>query len=155
MHPLKFCWCARKPPQLRRIQAGCSKRAGATPSSPPNQIVEQCQRVGEGEKEPEPPPLLVPCHENGEQPTRQNQEAGAQGYPRQAIGEQGKPWSRHGSKMPLMDRGGKGTSLTSHGVMSERLPCGCMPLISALTLPLVDAMVRAFVGVFQTSNTTH
>ncbi len=123
--------------------------------APPNQIVEQCQRVGEGEKEPEPPPLLVPCHENGEQPTRQYQEAGAQGYPRQAIGEQGKPWSRHGFKMPLMDRGGKGTSLTLNGVMSERLPCGCMPLISALTLPLVDAMVRAFVGVFQTPNTTH
>jgi hypothetical protein len=33
--------------------------------------------VGEGEKEPEPLPLLVPCHENGEQPTRQYQEAGA------------------------------------------------------------------------------
>ena len=40
--------------------------------------------------------------------------------------------------------GGKAqVSLTR--VMSERLSCGCMPLISALTLPLVDAMVRAFV----------
>ena len=124
-------------------------------SAPPNQIVEQCQRVGQGEKEPEPLPLLLPCYENGDQPTGQDQEAGAKGHPWQAIGEQGKPWGRHSSKMPLMDRGGKGTSLTLHGVMSDRLPCWGLPLISALTLPLVDAMVRAFVGVFQTPNTTH
>ena len=124
MHPLEFMLVRAEatPTPEEPSQDVASGREPRLPA-PPNKIVEQCQRVGEGEKEPEPPPLLVPCYENGEQPTRQYQEAGAQGHPRQAIGEQGKPWSRHGFKMPLMDRGGKGTSLTLHGGMSQRLSC--------------------------------